>query len=144
MIMVALALGATACGVIAGTALPQPNFSPYNPADANTAFGNPMYLISEVSSGSGDGTDALCTASQEIARNAATVIAKQRVPHVTGIPAKSLRRLDACSLAFGHPQQDLVEIAEVFVYASGWTGAATCQLGTSIADAAWPKLPASS
>lgn len=316
IIMVTLALGATACsGVIAGTALPQPNFAPYNPADANTAFGdfstvdpcalidigalpedldavrqkpesldycalkidvagtsayadigelvsstgenlsdpeqvagglsmypdtlsygsctaylsftgNPMYLISEVSSESGDGTDALCTASQEIAKNAAAVIARQRVPHVSGIPAKSLRRLDACSLVdsavldaaglgpsvsfpakhqcvwndkandaaeyvqllflvgpspepgqdgtttqiadrqtvvqptdetafgectletggieFGQPQQDLVEIAEVFVYASGQTGAATCQLGTSIANAAWPKLPASS
>jgi hypothetical protein len=52
--------------------------------------------------------------------------------------------LDTGGIAFGQPQQDLVEIAEVFVYESGQTGAAACLLGTSIAQAAWPKLPASS
>jgi hypothetical protein len=51
--------------------------------------------------------------------------------------------IDTGGIAFGAPQQDLVEIAEVFGYASGQTGDATCQLGTTIASAAWPKLPAS-
>jgi hypothetical protein len=198
----------------------------YGSCDTYLAFtGNPMYLLTEVSAESGEGSDALCTASQAIARNVATSIAQQRVAHVTGVPSTSLRRVDACGLvdtsvlgpaglgspvsyparhqcvwnaaaddlseyaqllfligprpaptddatavqiagrasveqatdaddfgecqidtggvASGPPQQDLVEIAEVFVYASDQTGDATCQLATTIAAAAWPKLPAS-
>lgn len=212
---------------VAGGLTMYPDTLAYGTCTAYLSFtGEQIYLISEVSVASGDGSDALCTASQELARNAAAVIARQRVAHVTGIPAKSLRRVDACGLvgasvlnsaglgqavtfpaghqcvwndkaddaaeyvqllflvgpypepvhggtatdiagrpsvvqptdedafgecvidtggiAFGQPQQGLVEIAEIFVYGSGQTGAATCQLATTIADAAWPKLPASS
>jgi hypothetical protein len=203
-----------------------PDTLSYGTCTAYLSFtGNPMYLMSDVSAESGDGSDALCTASQEIAKNAANAIADQRVTHVGNVPAKSLRRVDPCGLVdpsvlapaglgspvtyparhqcvwnvaaddlsecaqllflvgpqpepedgatsteiggresvvqptdagdsgecqidtggipFGAPQQGLVEIAEVFVYASGQTGDATCQLGTTIASAAWPKLPAS-
>ena len=41
MIMVALALCATGCsGVIPGTALPVPHYVPYDPANADAAFGD--------------------------------------------------------------------------------------------------------
>ena len=212
---------------VAGGIAMYPDTLAYGSCTAYLSFTtDPMYLISEVSAETGDGSDALCTASQEIAKNVATVLARQRAVHVTGIPAKSLQRVDPCALvdnsvldaaglgsaatfpaehqcvwndkaadaaeyvqllflvgpypepvqggtvttiagrqsvvqpvddddfgecqidtagvAFGQPQQDLVEIAEVFVYASGQTGAATCQLGSAIAGAAWPKLPATS
>lgn len=211
---------------VAGGITLYPDTLSYGSCAAYLSFtGNPMYLMSEVSAESGDGSDALCTASQEIAKNAASAIADQRVAHVATVPGKSLRRVDPCGLVdasvlgpaglgapvtypakhqcvwnaaaddlseyaqllflvgpqpepedgatstaiagresvvqatdaagsgecqidtggipFGARQQGLVEIAEVFVYASGQTGDATCQLGTAIASAAWPKLPAS-
>lgn len=315
-IMVALALFATGCtGVVAGVALPVPNYQPYDPTDAGAALGDfttvdpcalldfatlpkglgavrqppqslddcpldvevagatahadvgelvsstgsdvtdqqevdgglimaadklsygtctaylsfathQVYLMAEVYVSEGDGSDALCTASQDLAKNVATVLSRQRARHLGGVPARSLQRVDACGtvsasvldsvglgtpntypakhqcvwdaksdqsdeyaqllflvgptpepvhggtvsqiggrrsvvaptaetdfaecqidtggIAFGRPQQDLVEIAEVFVYSSSQTADQVCQLGTTIAKAAWPKLPASS
>ena len=211
---------------VAGGITMYPDTLSYGSCDSYLSFtGTPMYLTSDVSAETGDGSEALCTASQEIARNAASAIADQRVTHVATVPANSLRRVNPCGLvgpgvllpaglgapvtyparhqcvwnaagndlseyaqllflvgprpepedgstatqiggrdsvvqvtddgdfgdcqidtggiASGAAQQDLVEIAEVFVYASGQTGAAACQLGTAIASAAWPKLPAS-
>ena len=51
--------------------------------------------------------------------------------------------IDTGGVAFG-AQQNLVEIAEVYVSDTNVSADTACQLGTTLATAVWPKLPTTS